>query len=304
MYEEHNPNFAFKNIILKILLVILVVFLIIWLFPTKNYVANLIDKKLGTGGDQVFNNNIKAMKEGALAYYNGDRLPKENKEKAKMTLEDMLDKNLLIEFKDSNGKKCDSKKSYVQVTKNSEDYTLKVNLVCSDNEAYVVSYFGTYDYCTDGVCEKKKLAEETAVTSSEEASESNNVAQASECQYVKNTKGYWTSYGNWSAWTANKVTASDTRQVETKTEKVQSGTTKVLTNTVTMSKNPRKILVTQNGVQKTLYICPSDYDNGGAYERPIKCVKTVNTYKDEPVYKTVTYYRYRDRSYVGGTAKL
>lgn len=77
MYEEGHRGFAFKNILLKLLLIVIIVFLIIWLFPTKSYVKNLIDQKLKTGYNQTFRDNIVTIKEAAVDYFNGDRLPSE-----------------------------------------------------------------------------------------------------------------------------------------------------------------------------------------------------------------------------------
>ena len=312
MYEENNSNFALKDIILKILFVILFVFIVIWLFPTKTYVNNLIDQKLGTSGNQVFSNNINTMKQAAFAYYTGDRLPENTNDKVKMTLESMLNKNLLVEFKDANGKTCDAKKSYVEVTKNTGDYALKVNLECSDKKTYVMSYFGSYDYCTLDVCEKKKLAEAAKIK--EETKDNENVydvpdtssvvsspsSKTSECQYSKRSNDYWTGYGVWSGWSTTKVTSSNSRQVETKTERVKTGTKKVQTGYKTITKAPTTVLVTQNGVQKKVYVCGTQYDNPGTYNTPKLCHSDVPIYKDEPVYSNVTYYRYRTRSYVNG----
>ncbi len=155
MYEEENKGFAFKNIILKILFIVLLIFLIIWLFPTKGYVSNLINEKLGTSSNQVFNNNIESMKTAAISYYNNSGLPEKEDDTKRVTLEQMIEDKLLVEFTDSEGQACDTKASYAEITKNTDDYTMKVNLVCQDKEDYVISYFGTYDYCVDGVCEKK-----------------------------------------------------------------------------------------------------------------------------------------------------
>ncbi len=155
MYEVNNREFGFKNIVLKLLAIVIAIFIIIWLFPTKGYINSQIDKKIGTSENQVFNNNISIIKDAALGYYNGDRLPESDGDKKQMTLKEMLDKNLLTEIIDSDGKTCDTTKSYVEVTKEKEDYKLKVNLTCKNQGAYVISYFGAYDYCTSDVCEKK-----------------------------------------------------------------------------------------------------------------------------------------------------
>ena len=61
MYEEGHRGFAFKSIIVKLLLIVIIVFLIIWLFPTKKYVKNIIDQRLGTNENRIFNANIETM---------------------------------------------------------------------------------------------------------------------------------------------------------------------------------------------------------------------------------------------------
>lgn len=290
MYEENQSTFKLKGVILKIMLILLVIFIIIWLFPTKDYVSNLINQKLGTSTEQVFNNNVNTMKNAALSYYTGSRLPQKNGDTAKLTLKEMLDENLLIEFTDSKGKKCNTKESYVEITKNKEDYKMKVNLVCSDKEAYIVSYIGLYDYCADGVCEKKKLTE------TEDSKEPQPTAN--ECKYAKTSGGYYTNYGNWSNWTSNKINKTNTRDVQTKTEKVQTGTTTVKTGTTTSKSNPKKITYSNGAV---VYECSSQYDNAGRYTSPKYCIKTTDKYEQKAVYKMQTYYRYRDRKYVSGT---
>lgn len=302
MYEEERSGFAFKDIILRLLFIVLLIFIVIWLFPTKNYVKNLIDQKLGTSNNQVFNTNIETMKDAALAYYNGSRLPEEEGKTKKLTLGEMLNKNLLVEFTDSKGKKCDNKKSYVEVTKNKTDYSLKVNLACTDKTAYINSYIGSYEYCTSDVCEKKKLTEnkeeQTSNNPEEQSSSSNSTGPETnnQCQYVKTTSG-WTNYGNWSAWTTNKVSSSNSRQVQTKTEKVKTGTVVEQSGTYKHTQNSKKVTVIKNGTKQIVYVCPSDFDNGGSYNSFVTCVKTMPNYVTKNTYKNVTYYRYRDRTY-------
>lgn len=310
MYEEENKGFALKNIILKILFIVLLIFLIIWLFPTKGYVKNLIDGKLGTSADQTFTNNINNMKTAAISYYNNNGLPENEGDTKKVTLAEMQEENLLVDVTDSEGKTCDTKESYVEVTNNNDDYTMKVNLVCTDKEDYVISYFGAYDYCVDGVCEKKKLIEneistetpidqksEIATTQSETTTE--NSAQ---CQYVKSRGGYYTNYGAWSNWTTSKINSSNTRQVQAKITKVQTGNKTVQTGTTTQSANPKKVTITNGSEKSVIYICSSKYDNAGKYTSPKKCVKTVPKYETKPIYTTTTYYRYRDRRYINNTS--
>ena len=56
----------------------------------------------------------------------------------KLTLRDMLNNKMIIEFTDSNGKTCDADKSYVEVTKQNGEYIFKTNLSCGNEEDYVI----------------------------------------------------------------------------------------------------------------------------------------------------------------------
>ena len=312
MYEEGHSGFAFKSIIVKLLLIVIIVFLVIWLFPTKNYVKNIISQKLGTGVDQVFNTNIETMKNAAISYYNGGRLPSKTGDSRTLTLKEMLDKNLLISFSDSNGKKCDLEKSYVKVTKNDEDYSLKVNLVCNDKSAYINSYI-TGVSCTDAVCSKKKITENNDETKDNKESEKkddeptdakqdvnvNNTAVSEQCQYVKKLNGYY-KYGAWSNWSLEPVQANNTREVQTKQEKIQTGTILVQDGTVKHTQNPKKVTISKYGKTSIKYVCPSDFDNGGVYNNYVTCVKTMPNYVNKPTYRNATYYRYRTKTYING----
>lgn len=306
MYEEGNSGFIFKNILLKLLFIVVIIILIIWLFPTKNYVKNLIDQKLNTSKEVVFNNNINNMKDAAKSYFTLDRLPSKEGESKTITLKEMVDKKLLVDFKDANGKKCDYENSYATATKNKSNYSLKVNLACKDKSDYINSYIDD----ASEVYSKKKLAdnsnkqttneekkqEETNKQSTEETNkeEDNNT----ECQYVKASGGYYSNYGAWSNWTTTKIYSSNSRQVETKQDKVQTGTILEQDGTYKHTQNPKKVTITKNGTKTIVYVCPADFDNGGSYNNFVTCIKTMPNYVNKPTYRYVTYYRYRDRQYI------
>ncbi len=294
MYEERRPSFS-KGFILKLLLFIVIIILIAWLFPTKSYVSDLINSKLGTSKEQVFNNNLNTMKTAALSYYNGDRLPEKEGASKKITLEEMLEKKLLIEFTDSNGKKCNKTKSYVEVTKNKNDYSMKVNLSCQDGKNYIISYI---DASGNEVYSKKKLTDDNEESTNVKKTNNGSSDETVECEYVKNDGGYYSNYSAWSNWSTNVATRSNTRNVETKVEKVVVGTDTVATGSTTQKSYPTKLKTVVNGTVKYVYVCPSDYDNAGAHDTLITCVKTITTYSEQPLYKNVVYYRYQDRKYV------
>ena len=142
--ERNEKNYFFRNLIVKILLVLLFIFLLMWLFPIPN---------LSPFYDKIFAQNINDMTDAAKSYFTVERLPKNEDETKKLTLKEMLDNKMIIEFTDSDGKKCDTTKSYVEVTKKNGEYIYKTNLSCSKQEDYVIEYFGCYDVCKDNSCE-------------------------------------------------------------------------------------------------------------------------------------------------------
>ena len=142
--ERNEKNYFFRNLIVKILLVLLFIFLLMWLFPIPN---------LSPFYDKIFTQNINDMTDAAKSYFTVERLPKNEDETKKLTLKEMIDNKMIIEFTDSDGKKCDTTKSYVEVTKKNGEYIYKTNLSCSKQEDYVIEYFGCYDVCKDNSCE-------------------------------------------------------------------------------------------------------------------------------------------------------
>ena len=272
MYDEDNndKHETLKGIFIKIVLVVLFIFVLMMLFPTKGFVTNYVDKKVAENGSaDNFNNNLLAMATAGSGYFTSSRLPENTGDKVKMTLGEMYDNKLLVKFADSNNKTCNTKKSYVEVTKEEDEYTMKVNLSCSDKEDYIMLHMGL-----DG----------TQFPSTSTA----------RCEFVKNLDDTW-AYGEWSSWGTKKIVEDGTNQVQTKVSKVQIGTQRVAHSNV-VKKDAVKVIY--NGFLK--YVCASSYDNAGTYDSIVTCTKTVTTYIDEPVYKNVRYYRFRSKTLSGG----
>lgn len=141
---ENGRSYFFRDLIVKILLVLLFVFLLMWLFPMPD---------LNPLYDKIFSQNIGSMTDAAKSYFTVSRLPQKEGESKKLTLGDMVDNKMIVEFTDSEGKTCDQDASYVEVTKKGDEYIYKTNLVCSNQSDYVVEYFGCYDVCKDDKCE-------------------------------------------------------------------------------------------------------------------------------------------------------
>lgn len=157
MYTEQT-NFSIKNVILQFLFVALFIFILIWLFPLKSDLNKAVEGANGTDltvlTDRIFNENIISMKDAAKSYYTTSRLPQNVGDKVKMTLGEMLEKKIILPFTDKDGKTCSLTESYVEITKYDEEFIMKVNLKCGEEENYLLVYMGCYDYCSTTLCEK------------------------------------------------------------------------------------------------------------------------------------------------------
>ena len=301
MYEERRDKFSIKDILIQVLFVAIFIFLLMWLFPMKKDVKNALKNlNIETANlqplyDQIFNNNVQTMKEAAISYYTTPRLPEKIGDEKKMTLSDMLKNNLVLSFSDSKGKQCDLLESYVSITKMSDEYILKVNLKCSEQEDYILVHLGCYNYCDGGICEKK---EETPVvnptpTPTPTPTPKPVVNDKYEYEYIKVTDGKWGDWSNWSDWTKNVITSTDYRVVETKTENETTYKTEIITKTVPVYGTK----TVQTGTKQEAY---NDTEEVTKYRTvPVYETKRVQTGTKQEEYKeTVTVTKYKTVPYI------
>lgn len=158
--ENNKRNINWYDILSKIIFLIIIILILMWFFPrgTNNSNNNVNDKldtinsKLTVLVDKVFRDNLNEMKAAAKAYFTKDRMPSEEGDSVKLTLQEMYDQNMLLPLMDKNNKACSAEKSYVKVTKVGNEWKMKVSLTCSGETKSIVETIGCYDFCKDGNC--------------------------------------------------------------------------------------------------------------------------------------------------------
>jgi len=151
--DEEKRSLPIKSFLMCLILIIIFVLLLVWLLPMPNL----------TGlNNKIFNANIQEMKNAAIPYFTTDKLPKQEGDSVKLTLQEMIDLKLLLPFTDKNGEACDTQNSYILLTKKKEGegYELKTYLKCKDEENYIITTLGCYAYCNSAVCEKEEEKKE------------------------------------------------------------------------------------------------------------------------------------------------
>ncbi|MDD3187770.1 MAG: hypothetical protein PHD02_04825 [Bacilli bacterium] len=200
MYEKRDA-FTLRDVIFNLLFIILFVFILLWLFPSKSFLNNTQKGE----NSHIFNENIETMKEAAISYFTTPRLPSKVGDSVDLTLRQMIDKKLILPLVDGNGNTCDEGMSYVELTKEDDEYVLKVSLTCSDNDDYILVHLGCYDYCEGDVCEKQE--------------------DIYQYEYILITSCELTDFGAWSNWQTSYVQATNNRKVETKVDKTSTNAT-------------------------------------------------------------------------------
>jgi len=211
---EENRRFSWTDLFIKIILVVIFILFTVWLLSLS---TNGLSNSLDVLTNNIFSQNMEKMKEVGKEYFTLERLPKKVGEIKTLTLDDMYEKNLILELTDKKGNACSADNSYVSVEKFDNEYQMKVYLECGKESDYIIVIMGCYDYCDTDICEfDKEQVEEKQV----------------EYQYKKITNGSWTDYGKWSDWSKVSVTNTDYRQVETKEVEEEYSYDKTVTDVV------------------------------------------------------------------------
>lgn len=99
---------------------------------------------------QTYINNISLMKEAGFEYFTGSNLPDEIGDSEKISLDEMLARNLIVEFFDEDGNSCNEENSYIEATKTNEnEYEMSVYLSCNNKSDYIVTSISNEVVCTD-----------------------------------------------------------------------------------------------------------------------------------------------------------
>ena len=231
MYEEEKKNSFIKDFVIKLLYMFLFLFLFMWLYPAPKVDLSEVKVKVDKTELQplfagVYNNNINAMKDAARSYYTTDRLPSNNGDSTKMTLQEMLNKKIVAPFVDANGKSCDSTASYVEVTRiSATEYTMKVSLSCSDKKDYIIETIGCTSVCPGCVATPTAATTKTTTTPSKTTTvykpSTTTVTKPSTTTQTSSAKTYkyekvnetWTTDNTW---TTTKKSGSDVKLVDTR----------------------------------------------------------------------------------------
>ena len=114
MEEERRINWL--SLFIKIIIIFIFVLIVIWL------ISKIIGKEKPT---EVFTNNLENMEKVAVDYFKTIDLPLEEGKSEKITLEEMIEKELIISFNGDSVNKCNIQESYSEITRKEENYSVE-----------------------------------------------------------------------------------------------------------------------------------------------------------------------------------
>lgn len=167
--DKKKKNIKLPNLLLKCIigvLILIVIILIIKFLDSKNWFSK-------TFSDEAYNQNITLMKDAGLQYFKTNDLPNEVGKNTYVSLKELIEKKLLIDFTENN-RLCSLDNSYVEVSMTDDgNYLLKTYLKCGKKEDYILS-----------TIEKVKNSCESDITSKENT----NIVSSNKSNKVNDTK--------------------------------------------------------------------------------------------------------------------
>ena len=138
---EKEYQVSWLKIIGITLLIAVVIAIICLVYPKK-------DNTMLT--QQTYISNITLMKDAGFEYFSGSHLPKEIGDSERISLDEMLARNLIVEFLDEEGNSCNTQNSYIEATKTMDnEYEMSVFLSCDNKSDYIVTSISNEVVCTD-----------------------------------------------------------------------------------------------------------------------------------------------------------
>lgn len=212
MYEDGNRklNFNWGSLAIKLAILAVIVFIICFII-TKINGNKSANKSTLAVGDTEYINNITAMKDAAFEYFTSSKLPENIGETERLTLSEMLNQKLLIDFT-NDGDICDIDSSYIQATKTADNnYALKISLDCGDKSDFIITTIEEQSCTIENNCNEKPNTDvvinddttENTNNSSNNNSSNNNANNGSSNNNTTTTSG-----SSSSASTSSKVTTT------------------------------------------------------------------------------------------------
>ena len=170
---EDDKKINWLGLFIKMVIIFVFVIIIIW----------LLSKIIGSNKtSEVFTNNLNNMEKVAIDYFKTVDLPLKKGKSQKITLGEMIDKELIVSINTESKNTCDTKNSYSKITRKDKNYVVETTLKCGKEKDTKVSKFSFKD-CKN--CNANNTS--TDKTKSDTKEDKNNQTKNNEVKNDTNT---------------------------------------------------------------------------------------------------------------------
>lgn len=269
-YEESSWD-KNKGLIIKVIIIILCVLILIWLIS-----------KLGKKKEVPSNyeSNVTTVRLAAEQYFFLDNKPGTNKQS--ITVNDLINKNLLKEVNDANGKACNTKNSPITFENNSVNYIMSIKLDCGDDTETRNFYYRLDNYACENCDGNTYMNGTNGPQQPEEPVNPEEPENPYTCEWSDwtTTRNYDNSltertrvvvkaqkenkkeeivYGEWSEYSEDEIEESDSLEVQTKVQNKDEWVSMTSSSAVSASDTIRNVERHSTSGSKYTY-CPDGYE--------------------------------------------
>ena len=269
-YEESSWD-RNKGLIIKVIIIVLCVLILIWL------ISKLGKKKEVPSN---YDSNVTTVRLAAEQYFFLNNKPGTGKQS--ITVNDLVNKNLLKEVNDANGKACNIKNSPVTFENNSVNYIISIKLDCGDDTETRNFYYRLDNYACENCGGNTYMDGTNGPQKPEEPETPEEPENPYTCEWSPwtTTRNYDNSltertrvvvkaqkenkkeevvYGSWSSWSEDEIEESDTLEVQTKEQNKDEWVSMTSSSAVSASDTIRNVQRHSTSGTKYTY-CPSGYE--------------------------------------------
>ena len=176
---ENEKRINWLGLFIKIIIVFIFALIIIWLV-SKIINNNKLSEKI--------KNNIDNMEKVSIDYFKTIDLPLEKGESIKITLEELIEKELIISENSESKIICDTKESYSKITRAENKYVVTTTLKCGKAKETIKKDFPLKDCknCNQASFDKNN-SEESNVNNN---TNNNSSSKLTYYEYIKETPSY------------------------------------------------------------------------------------------------------------------
>lgn len=152
MYEDNEKRINWLSILKRVIAILIVLIIIFGIITLITKCTKKIDDKKEPEQKINLSSQITDVQKATIDYLTKETLPLSLNQTKTVKLKYLINKNLIMNLKDSNGNLCDTDLSLSEITRLENNYAMKTTVVCGKNTDYSVIYIGCFENCDGKIC--------------------------------------------------------------------------------------------------------------------------------------------------------